>query len=177
MTLNLIKNDRVREKRIVPRFPLKTMAWRAEKISPHALEVKDISYTGMQICCSSEVEHIVTGKEYHGVLSWKGDHLDIKGKVRWVRENDRGIVFGIEFDRTNGLAQELRNFLNIGQIGKRMRVIKNDDFSLEIPGNLKYWLRSDGPGEIFFWQHSDGELSKIQLLFLSENRKVKEQVQ
>ena len=88
--------------------------------------------------------------------------------MRWVRENDRGIVFGIEFDRTNGLAQELRNFLNIGQIGKRMRVIKNDDFSLEIPGNLKYWLRSDGPGEIFFWQHSDGELSKIQLLFLDK---------
>jgi hypothetical protein len=168
MSLSLIKNDRVREKRIVPRFPLKTMAWRCELISSHALLVKDISYTGMQIGCAGDINSLIIGKSYEGTLKWGGDQLKLKGKVRWVKSEVSGTVFGLEFDSTNGLAVELRTFLRIGQISKRMRLINKDDFSVETPTDLKYWLKSDGPGEIFFWQHRDGEFSKIQLLILDK---------
>ena len=168
MSLSLIKNDRIREKRVVPRFPLKTMAWKCESISSHALLVKDISYTGMQIGCAGEVERLIIGETYKGILKWGGDHLELKGKVRWVKNEQGSTVFGVEFDTSNGLAVELKNFLRIGQISKRMRLINRDDFSVETPSDLKYWLKSDGPGEIFFWQHRDGEFSKIQLLILDK---------
>lgn len=168
MSLSLIKNDRVREKRVVPRFPLKTMAWKCEAISGHALLVKDISYTGMQIGCAGEIERLNIGETYKGLLKWGGDQLELKGKVRWVKAEPTGTVFGLEFDCTNGLAAELKRFLRIGQISKRMRLINRDDFSVETPTDLKYWLKSDGPGEIFFWQHRDGEFSRIQLLILDK---------
>ena len=74
----------------------------------------------------------------------------------------------MEFDRSNGLAVELKSFLHVGQISKRMKVINKDDFSMDTPTDLKYWLKSDGPGEIFFWQHRDGELSRVQLLILDK---------
>lgn len=168
MSLSLIKNDRVREKRIVPRFPLKTMAWKCERISSHALLVKDISYTGMQIGSAGEIESLNIGETYNGILKWGGDQLELKGKIRWVKADQGNTVFGIEFDSTNGLVVELKNFLRIGQISKRMRLINREDFSVETPTDLKYWLKSDGPGEIFFWQHRDGEFSKIQLLILDK---------
>ena len=168
MSLSLIKNDRVREKRIVPRFPLRTMSWKCDPISNHALEVKDISYSGMQVFTTNEIPHLVVGKEYNGVLCWKGEHLNVKGKLKWVKKQDRGVCFGLEFDRTNGLATEVRDFLHISTIGKRMKLINEETFSIETPGNLKYWLKSDGPGEIFFWQHRDGEFSKIQLMVLDK---------
>ena len=168
MGLSLIKNDRVREKRIVPRFPLKTMGWKCENISTHAMLVKDISYTGMQISCSGDVDHLLIGNSYSGILKWSGEQLVLKGKVKWVKTEHGKTIFGMEFDRTNGLAVELKEFLHVGQISKRMKVINKDDFSMDTPTDLKYWLKSDGPGEIFFWQHRDGELSRVQLLILDK---------
>ena len=49
------------------------------------LEVKDISYSGMQVFTTNEIPHLVVGKEYNGVLCWKGEHLNVKGKLKWVK--------------------------------------------------------------------------------------------
>ena len=89
MSLSLIKNDRVREKRIVPRFPLKTMAWKCDAISSHALLVKDISYTGMQIGCAGEIERLNIGETYKGILKWGGDHLEAQGKSSLGQKRSR----------------------------------------------------------------------------------------
>ena len=38
----------------------------------------------------------------------------------------------------------------------------------ELPINLKYWLRADGPFEIFVWSHSHAEVSKFQIIMLNK---------
>ena len=63
------------------------MGWKCEKISTHAMVVKDISYTGMQISCSGDVDNLVIGDVYSGLLKWSGEHLEIKGKLSGLRQN------------------------------------------------------------------------------------------
>lgn len=47
-----------------------------------------------------------------------------------------------------------------------MRPIHNSGLEMEMPSNLKYWLRADGPAEIFVWHHNDGEVSRFQVILL-----------
>ena len=88
----------------------------------------------------------------------------MKGTVRWA---DRKRV-GLMFDTTNGLAGEVKDFLSTDILASRMRPLHDGTFDMDIPGDLKYWLKSDGPAEVFVWQHRDGELSRFQFLLMDK---------
>ena len=163
--LNLIKNpDADLEKRILPRFPLTLMTFRADQFEDHSFEVRDISFSGMQISLKNGDHHKVVGDEITGILMWAGQKLKIKGKVRWC---DRARI-GLMFDSTNGLSQEVQNFLSTDILAQRMRPLHTGTFEMDLPANLKYWLKSDGPAELFIWQHRDGELSRFQFVLMDK---------
>ena len=58
-------------------------------------------------------------------------------------------------------------FLSIDNIVQGMRPLHKGEL-VDIPSNLQYWLRADGPVEFFIWQHNDHELSRFQII-LFEN--------
>jgi len=163
--LNLIKNPNADlEKRILPRFPLTLMTFRADQFEEHSFEVRDISFSGMQLGLKDGDHGLSIGDEVSGILKWAGQKLKMKGIVRWC---DRAKV-GLMFDSTNGLAKEVRNFLSTDILASRMRPLHDGTFEMDLPANLKYWLKSDGPAEIFVWQHRDGELSRFQFLLMDK---------
>ena len=166
---SLIKNEfAASEKRIIPRFPLSRMVFKSEDIADHIFEVRDISYTGMQICLKNGEIKAKVFDELNGELHWNGKTIETKGEVRWARKTRTGYYMGIRFNISNGLAQGMEEFLSITRIAQRMRPLHAEEFELEVPTNLKYWLKSDGPGEIFVWQHRDGELSRFQVVLMDK---------
>ena len=56
--------------------------------------------------------------------------------------------------------------MSIENLAAGIKVLHNTDFGLEIPNNLKYWLRNDGPVEVFVWQHSNNEHSQFQIIIM-----------
>lgn len=162
---NLIKNiDAEVEKRILPRFPLTLMTFKADQFQEHAFEVRDISFSGMQIALKTESHGQTIGDQITGILTWAGQKLKLKGTIRWC---DRKRI-GVMFDSTNGLVGEVKKFLSTDILASRMRPIHHGTFDFEFPSNLKYWLKSDGPAELFVWQHRDGELSRFHFLLMDK---------
>lgn len=156
--LNLIETDfHDIEKRILPRFPLTFLLFKVGDTG-HANEVKDISYTGMQIEVS-DPEGYVKGETIKGVIHWRGPSLEIQGTIQWVK----GDRVGIEFSCSESFEQDIRQFLSFDNIICGMRKIH--ETHIELPTQLKFWLRSEGPVEIFVWRHQYGELSKVQFIF------------
>lgn len=163
--LNLIKNpDADLEKRILPRFPLTLMTFRADQFEGHSFEVRDISFSGMQLGLKDGDHGITVGEQVTGVLMWAGQKLKLKGTVRWADRKR----FGLMFDTTNGLAGEVKDFLSTDILAQRMRPLHDGTFDMDIPADLKYWLKSDGPAEVFIWQHRDGELARFQFLLMDK---------
>ncbi len=162
--LNLIKNESETEKRILPRFPLVMMTFKADQLDDHVFEVRDISFSGMQIGLKDGNHSLRIGDEISGLLTWNGRKLKLKGNVKWL-SGDR---IGIFFNSTNGLGNEIRDFLSVNHLACAMRPLHQVNFDFELPANLKYWLKSDGPAEIFIWQHRDGELSRFQFLLMDK---------
>jgi len=163
--LNLIKNPNADfEKRILPRFPLTLMTFRADQFEGHSFEVRDISYSGMQLVLKDGSHGLCIGDNISGVLMWAGQKLKMKGSVRWC---DRKKI-GLMFDTTNGLVKDVKNFLGTDILASRMRPLHNGAFEMEIPSDLKYWLKSDGPAELFVWQHRDGELARFQFILMDK---------
>ena len=162
---NLIKGPNInREKRVLPRFPLTLMTFRADQFEGHSFEVRDVSFGGMQIALKDGEHGQAVGDEITGLLMWAGQKLKIKGKIRWC---DRRRI-GILFDTTNGLASEVKAFLSTDILASRMRPLHQGTFDFELPTDLKYWLKSDGPAEIFIWQHRDGELARFQFILMDK---------
>lgn len=156
--LNLIKTDYEElEKRIFPRFPYTYLTFKGDD---QVFEVKDITYTGMQLCRKDGGHSHIPGDIIGGTLHWRGQELDIKGKVMWAK----GARLGVAFDKDGGFPQSVEKFLCVENIIAGMRALHKIDLDLEIPANLKYWLRSDGPVELFVWCHNDGELSRFQVI-------------
>ena len=163
--LNLIKNpDAELEKRILPRFPLTLMTFRADQLEGHSFEVRDISFSGMQLGLKDGGHGIEVGVQVSGALMWAGQKLKMKGIVKWCDLKRIGLMF----DSTNGLAKEVKEFLSTDILATRMRPLHNGTFEMDIPADLKYWLKSDGPAELFIWQHRDGELSRFQFLLMDK---------
>ena len=163
--LNLIKSASANlEKRILPRFPLTLMTFRADQFEAHSFEVRDISFSGMQVALKTGNHGLTINDEISGVLMWAGQKLKIKGTVRWCDEHRVGLLF----DSTNGLATEIKKFLSTDILASRMRPLHHGSFEMDLPSDLKYWLKSDGPAEIFIWQHRDGELSRFQFLLMDK---------
>ncbi len=161
--LNLIKNSTGEvEKRVFPRFPFSYLTFK-DKGHSQVFEVKDISFTGMQLGLKEGEHSYRLGSHVEGTLHWRGSSLAITSQVKWVRGNCIGVSFNL--DKTP--RTELESFLSLDNIVSSMRPVHNNPFDLELPSNLKYWLRADAPVEIFVWRHNDGELAKIHVILLN----------
>jgi hypothetical protein len=162
--LNLIKTEyKEIEKRIFPRFPFSYLTFKGNnKPDSHVFEVKDISFLGMQLSLKNGGHNYVAGNEIEGTVHWKGAALKTTGSVKWVK----GTRLGVSFNESLDFEEKIKNFLSVKNIIAGMRPVHDSGLDLEIPANLKYWLRADGPVEVFVWQHADCELSKFQFILL-----------
>ena len=148
------------EKRVFPRFPLTVLLFKSASNEKQVFEVLDISYTGMKISLKDGEHLYKNSDDIKGVLHWKSARLEIKGNVKWTKDKQVGVSFNL----TKELSKEIKDFLSISNIIAGMRPIHHTDF--ELPADLKYWLRSEGPVELFVWQHRGGNMSKFQLIML-----------
>ena len=164
--LNLIKTEfKELEKRVLPRFPFTYLTFKNEgesQADQKVFEVKDISFTGMQLSLKDGDHKYIPGADISGIIHWRGATLDTKGKVKWVK----GHSLGVEFIEDENMSTEVKNFLSIDNIVAGMKPIHKSGLELETPANLKYWLRADGPFEIFIWCHPGGELSRFQIILM-----------
>ena len=162
--LNLIKTDyKEVEKRVLPRFPFSFLTFKGNGPEGNKVfEVKDISYNGMRLSLKDGGHTYITGSNIVGCVHWKGETLDTEGTVKWVS----GHNLGVEFNVNDAFKKNIREFLGVENILKGLRAIHNSPLDIDLPSNLKYWLRSDGKFEVFIWRHNDGEISKFQILFL-----------
>jgi hypothetical protein len=159
---NLIKSDfEKHEKRVLPRFPFCYLTFKSDE-SDRVYEVKDISYTGMQISLKDNSHGFSENALLKGSIHWLGKNLDISATVKWFTDNR----LGLEFIKRREVMDKVHNFLSLDEMVKRLKPLHKVEDGLDFPPRLKYWLRSDGPVEIFVWQHGDGEIAKVQVLFL-----------
>lgn len=154
------------EKRTFPRFPFSYLTFKntesTEKLSK-TFEVSNISKAGMQLCLKNGGHHYSRGQTIKGTVQWRRDSVCIEGEVKWVEADRLGVVFSK--DNTQ-LVSHIERFLSIENIISGMRALHQSDLAIQIPTNLKCWLKSDGPVEIFIWGHNDGELSRCQMILL-----------
>ncbi len=161
--LNLIKTDyQETEKRIFPRFPFTYLTFKSKDTESRVFEVKDISFSGMQLSLKDGGHDYIPGTEIDGTLHWKGAKLKALGNVKWVSGQELGVAFIL----SSVFEKEVKNFLSVENIVAGMRPIHNSGLDIEMPANLKYWLRADGPVEVFIWQHTDGEISRFQIILM-----------
>jgi hypothetical protein len=162
--LNLVKTEyQQTEKRIFPRFPFSYLTFQDNSSDQHTYEVKDISYTGMQLSLRSGGHSYQPGDSVSGEIHWRAAKLTVSGKVAWVK----GQCLGLAFEASETLDRGLKEFLSIENIVSGMRPVHEENIGLELPSNLKYWVRADAPVEIFIWRHKDGELSRFHMILLN----------
>ncbi len=77
-----------------------------------------------------------------------------------------GQRLGVKFKQDVKLEENIKNFLSIDNIVKSMRPVHGHDIDMDVPSNLKYWVRADGPFEIFVWRHNDGEIARFQVIMM-----------
>ncbi|EQC51398.1 PilZ domain-containing protein [Bacteriovorax sp. DB6_IX] len=160
--LNLIKTGHQEvEKRVFPRFPFSYLVFREEGEGGKSYEVKDISYSGMQVSLKDGECSYKEGDSLKGEIHWYSQRVQIVGTVRRVESSNVGVEFSGDL-----IEKEMKNFLSVENIAKSMRPIHEYKDQMEIPANLAYWLRCDGPFELFVWQHNDHEISKIQVIMM-----------
>lgn len=161
--LNLVESDFEQlEKITLPRFPFCYLTFKSSKDDSLVFEVKDISYSGMQIGLRDGEHSLRSDENISGHLRWAGSELEINGTVKWNTE----MRVGIEFSNSTSERTEVETFLNIKKIASLLKPVHKVDYGVDLPAKLKYWLRADGPVEVFTWQHSDGELAKFQILVM-----------
>lgn len=161
--LNLIKTDfEETEKRIFPRFPFNYLTFKSSGNDPLVFEIKDISFTGMQLSLKDGGHSFTSGSDISGTLHWHKASLEATGRVKWVS----GKRVGVEFVVDDNFEKKIQQFLSIENMMDSLRPIHEFSAGVEVPANLKYWLRADGPFEVFVWRHNDGELSRFQFLMM-----------
>ncbi|RPJ78098.1 MAG: hypothetical protein EHM20_04740 [Alphaproteobacteria bacterium] len=166
--LSLIKTDyQEMEKRVFPRFPFGFMIFREEqssdaKNSKIVFEVKDISLSGMQLTFKDGTHSFIQGNKIVGNLQWRGSSILVKGKVQWVREG----CIGMSFDSSIRFEEEMRSFLSFDNIVSHIKPLHKNDLNMDLPNNLKFWLKADGVLEIFVWEHTSSGISRFQILMM-----------
>lgn len=154
---NLIKTEgNLPEKRVLPRYPFSFMTFKSSSQNNHAFEVADISEGGMRLQLKDGSHQYRPGDDASGELHWRKHKLSVIGKVAWTGAQSLGIEFNEQ------MAINVRDMLQIENVLSSLKPIHATGVDLNIPTNLKYWLRTDGPVEIFFWVHSDGEFQRVQ---------------
>lgn len=165
--LSLIKNEQKEtEKRIFPRFPFTYLTFKGPEGSTgnHVFEVRDISYTGMQLILKDGGHEYKLDQQIEGELHWKGLSLEILGKVKWIN----GSNLGVGFPKDSDFQDKIHRFFSVDNIVSSMKAIHATDMELDIPASLRYWIRGDGQVEIFVWQHNDNEFKKFEVIFLRQ---------
>jgi hypothetical protein len=162
--LSLIKTDyQEMEKRVFPRFPFGFMIFKEEtSAAKMVFEVKDISLTGMQLSFRDGVHNYTQGVNIEGCLQWRGSTVNVSGKVQWIREG----CIGLSFDSSISFEEKMRNFLSFDNIVSHIKPLHKSEMTLDLPNNLKYWLKSDGVLEIFVWEHTSSGISRFQILVM-----------
>lgn len=161
--LNLVESDfEALEKRVLPRFPFCYLTFKCSASPDHVFEVKDISYSGMQIALKSGDHGLTKDQTIHGHIHWNGKELELSGSVAW----DTDMRLGVEFSNSATSRAAIDKFLDIDSLAAHLKPVHLVDYGVELPAKLKYWLRADGPIEVFIWKHNDGELAKFQILIM-----------
>lgn len=157
--LNLIRTEYQEvEKRVLPRFPFSFLMFKSSGKSDLIFEISDISFTGMQLCLKSGEHEYKKDDQITGTVQWRTNHIDIDGTVKWVAENRIGIAF------SENMLADIKGFLSIEHVVSSMMPLHKQNVGEELPNNLKFWLRAEGPVELFVWIHPDGEFSKFQFV-------------
>lgn len=155
--LNLIKTEgALPEKRVLPRYPFSFMTFKSSSQQEHAFEVADISPGGMRLQLKDGSHQYRPGDDASGELHWRKHRLSVFGKVAWTKAQSLGIEFSAQ------MSHEVNQMLHIENMLPSLRPIHTTGVDINIPSNLKYWLRTDGPVEVFFWVHSDGDFKRVQ---------------
>jgi hypothetical protein len=161
--LSLIKTDyQDLEKRVFPRFPFGQMVFKDIGIENLVYEVRDISLTGMQVTFRDGAHHYSKGSKITGRLQWRNSFIDVKGKIEWASGNS----IGLSFDSNIKFEIEMKNFLSYDNIVSHIKPIHKTNLDIEIPNDLKYWLRSDGVLELFVWELKTIGISRFQVLIM-----------
>lgn len=161
--LNLVESDfETLEKRILPRFPFCYLTFKCAQSSDHVFEVKDISYSGMQLSLKDGTHDINKDQKINGKINWSGQVLELSGNVAWSTD----MRLGVEFSTSQSSREAIEQFLEVGKLSHHLKPVHLVDYGVEMPARLKFWLRADGPVELFVWQHNDGELAKFQILIM-----------
>lgn len=166
--LNLVESDFEHlEKRILPRFPFCYLTFKGpsqlEADAPEKVfEVKDISYSGMQLALKSNAHGLKEEQTLKGILHWQGRELHVQGQVKWSTEKR----LGVEFYHTETSKEQVESFLELEKLAAHLRPVHMLDYGVDLPPTLKFWLRADGPVEVFAWSHNDGELARFQILIM-----------
>jgi hypothetical protein len=161
--LSLIKTDyQELEKRIFPRFPFGLMVYKEFNGDQKVYEVKDISLTGMQLSFRDGTFTNVVGDVISGRLQWRNESLELKARIQWIK----GQNLGLSFDSSIKFEESMRNFLSYDNIVSHIKPLHKSNLELEIPNDLKYWLRSDGVLEVFIWELKTTGISKFQILIM-----------
>lgn len=161
-TMKLIKTENHEEKRVLPRFPYCFLTFKGK--DSHVFEVVDISHDGMQVALKDGGHEYLEGENLSGNIHWKGESLEVTGVVKWIN----GPKVGVRFSAEQSFKNKIEAFLSTENIIKGIIPLHGGRLDLEIPSNLRYWLRADGPVELFVWQHNDGELSKFQMIVMKD---------
>jgi hypothetical protein len=157
---NLIKSEALAEqKRVLPRFPFCYLTFKPDK-SDRVYEVRDISFTGMQLLKRDPSVDYKDEQPIKGIIHWQGHEMKVDAKIKWTTKSR----LGVEFIKRQENAESIKKFLTISEIVKKIKPVHQLKVGMDIPAKLKYWLRSDGPVDIYVWQHPDGEWSEFQIL-------------
>ncbi len=163
--LSLIKTEfQELEKRVFPRFPFGLLMFRDSTASKRVYEVKDISLTGMQLCFRDGTHQYKIGSNIEGELHWRGSNMMIKAKIQWVREAS----LGISFETSISFEEKMRTFLSFDNIVAHIKPLHRSELSIELPNNLKYWLKADGVLDLFVWEHTTEGVSRFQILIMEQ---------
>lgn len=161
--LNLIESDFEQlEKRVLPRFPFCYLTFKCSRKLDHVFEVKDISFSGMQLGLKDGEHGLLKDEQINGNLHWGSKELEINGNIKWRTD----MRLGVEFSTSATSRSEINSFLEVDFLSTQLKPVHLVDYGVELPAKLKYWLRADGPVEVFIWQHSGGELAKFQILIM-----------
>jgi hypothetical protein len=162
--LSLIKNDLARtEKRRLPRFPFCYLTFKPEHNSRNVFEVMDISYSGMKIALKLGEHGLSCGESLSGNIHWSKSQAKIEATVVWVDKN----LVGVEFTQNPVVKNSLNQMLSVKNIVAHLKPLHQNNLGMNLPVNLKIWLRADGPIELFVWQHKNGEISRFQFIMLT----------
>ncbi len=161
--LSLIKTDyQELEKRVFPRFPFGFMIFKEDTGKQMVFEVKDISLTGMQLCFKDGTHDHKVGSTISGELHWRASSIKIKAKIQWTRLG----ALGISFDSSISFEEKMRAFLSFENIVAHLKPLHKTNIAMDLPNNLKYWLKSDGVLDLFVWEHTAHGISRFQVMIM-----------